>query len=339
MQVKESNILLMRLKSMGDVVFTLPAVHLLREAFPRARIIFLVSAENAPLLEGFREVDETIALNRARYRRGNPLHILTETFTLFRRLRRGRFSLAVDFQGYGETAWLMWLSGAPQRWASVHATPRHWAYTRSFRCDYRVHPIEWNLSVLHQCGLRPGTVRNKFVLPDRGLDEARAFFTAHRLALDRPTLFIQPFTSSPQKNWPLDRYCAVARHWRERGRQVLFAGGPAERVALQPVREAGFPISAGERLLITNAGLMKLSTLTLGGDTGMLHLAVAMDQRVVMIIHSTRPGRTFPFQHRDWTVTPSAGEALSAISPETVIAASERALAETNPGIASPRPR
>ena len=139
----EPNILLMRLKSMGDVVFTLPAVHLLRESFPRARITFLVSAENAPLLEGFREVDETIALNRARYRSGNPLHILTETFTLFRRLRGGRFSLVVDFQGYGETAWLAKLSGAPQRWASVHTTPRRWAYTRSFPCNYHLHPVEW----------------------------------------------------------------------------------------------------------------------------------------------------------------------------------------------------
>jgi heptosyltransferase-1 len=332
----EPNILLMRLKSMGDVLFTLPAVHLLRETYPCARITFLVSAENAPLLEGFQEVDETIVLNRARYRSGNPLHILTETFTLFRRLRRSRFSLVVDFQGYGETAWLARLSGAPQRWASVHSTPRHWAYTRSFPCNYHVHPIEWFLSLLNQCGVRPGTVRNEFVLPDRALNEARRFFTAHRLAFDRPTLFIQPFTSSPHKNWPLDRYCTVARHWRERGRQVLFAGGPAERTALQPVRQAGFPTSAGATLLITDAGLMKLCTLTLGGDTGVLHLAAAMDKRVVMIINSIRPGRAFPFQHRDWTVTPPAGEALSAISTEAVIAACERALAETGIGGAPP---
>ena len=69
----EPNILLMRLKSMGDVLFILPAVHLLREVFPRARISFLVSAENAPLLAGFRDVDNTITLDRARYRGGNPL--------------------------------------------------------------------------------------------------------------------------------------------------------------------------------------------------------------------------------------------------------------------------
>ena len=321
------NILLMRLKSMGDVVFTLPAVHLLRDSFPRARITFLVSAENAPLLEGFRDVDETLVLNRARYRSGNPLHILTETFTLFRRLRGGRFSLVVDFQSYGETAWLTRLSGAPQRWASVHSTPRHWAYTRSFRCDYRVHPVEGLLSFLQQCGVRRGTVRNQFVLPDKYLSEARSFFVAHRLAVDRPTLFIQPFTSRAPKNWPLDRYCAVARHWRTQGRQVLFGGGPADRAALESARQAGFPVSAGVPLLVS-AGLAKLCALTLAGDTGLLHLAAAMGRRVAVIIPSTAPGNKYPFQHPESAITPAEGRDISTIGAERVITACERALAE-----------
>jgi heptosyltransferase I len=327
MMEKEPNILLIRLKSMGDVVFTLPAVHLLRESFPRSRITFLVSAENAPLLEGFRDVDATIELNRARYRSGNPLHILTETIILFRRLRGGRFSLVVDFQGYGETAWLAKLSGAPQRWASVHTTPRHWAYTHSFPCNYRLHPVDWFLSLLQQCGVPPRTVRNEFAVPDKALNEARSFFAAQGLAPDRPTLFIQPFTSTQDKNWPLDRYGAVARHWREQGRQVLFGGGPADCAALEPVRQAGFPISAGVPLLVS-AGLAKLCALTLAGDTGLLHLATAMGKRVVAIIPSTAPGNKFPFQHPEWAITPSVGVDISTIGAETVIAASERALAE-----------
>jgi heptosyltransferase-1 len=318
----------MRLKSMGDVVYTLPAVHLLRESFPQARITFLVSAENAPLIEGFREVDETIVLNRARFRSGNPLHILAETFTLFGRLRRSRFSLVVDFQGYGETAWLGLLSGAPQRWASVHTTPRHWAYTRSFRSNDQMHPVEWYLLLLHQCGVPPGTVRNEFVLPDKALEEARRFFAANQLALDCPTLLLQPFTSTREKNWPLDRYCAVARHWRERGRQVLFSGGPADRAALEPARQAGFPVSAGVPLLVS-AGLAKLCALTLAGDTGMLHLAAAMGRRVAAIIQAISPGSKYPFQHPEWAIIPAEGVDISTIGTEQVIVACERALAET----------
>ena len=68
---QNENILLIRLKSIGDVLFTLPAVHRVRENFPGAKITFLTSRENAPLLEGFREVDGVITLDHARFQSGN----------------------------------------------------------------------------------------------------------------------------------------------------------------------------------------------------------------------------------------------------------------------------
>ena len=142
----------------------------------------------------------------------------------------------------------------------------------------------------------------------------------------KPTLFIQPFTSTSHKNWPLDRYLAAAGLWQRRGLQVLFSCGPAERTALEPAREAGFPTSAGTSLLVT-AGLMKLSTLILGGDTGLLHLAVAMDQRVIMMMNSIGPGSAYPFQHPDWTVTPANGQSVAAISTDAVDEACGRTFA------------
>lgn len=332
----ELNILLIRLKSMGDVLFTLPAVHLLREAFPRARITFLVSVENAPLLEGFRDVDETIVLDRARLRGGNPVRIGAEMLGLLRRVRPGKFSLVVDFQGYGETAWLARLSRARERWACVHKTLRRWAYTHSLLWNKCVHPIDCYLSLLHQCGIGPRAVRNEFVLPDKALKEARGFFAAHGLAPDRPTLFVQPFTSTARKSWPLDRYFALARHWRARGRQVLIGGGPSDRAALQPARHAGFPVSAGVPLLVS-AGLAKLCALTVGGDTGLLHLAAAMGKRVAVIIRASAPGNKYPYPHPDWAITPAMGMDVAAVSVETVIAACERALVETGLGL-PPRP-
>ncbi len=325
--VRSENILLIRLKSIGDILFLLPVVHAVRESFPGAKITFLTSSENAPLLQGFREVNEVIMLNRARFQSGNLRAILSEAFSLFRRLRRGKFSLVMDFQGYGETAWLAWLSGAPQRWGSVYGPGRRWAYTRGVTRNDRIHHVDRYLSLLEQCGLRPGKILNEFVLPDGALKEAQEFFAAHHLNAAKPTLFIQPFTSSSHKNWPLDRHLAVARHWQERGRQILFGGGPAERAALEPARLAGFPVSAGVPFLVTG-GLMKLSSLILGGDTGALHLAVALGKRVVMIRDSIAPGSPYPYQHPDWTVTPTSGRDLSRIEIRTVIEACERALNE-----------
>jgi len=321
------NILLIRLKSIGDVLFALPAVHMVRENFPGAKITFLTSRENISLLEGFQEVDEVIPLDRARFQSGNPRAIVSEAFSLWRRLRRGKFSLVVDFQGYGETGWLAWLSGASQRWGSVYSQGRRWAYTRGVTRNDRTHHVDRYLALLEQCGLRRGRIRNQFILPDGALNEARQFFAAHHLEVARPTLFFQPFTSSPNKNWPLDRQLAVARYWQAQGWQILFGGGPGERNALEPVRAAGFPVSAGVSLLVTG-GLMKLSSLILGGDTGALHLAVAMDKRVVMTQQSIAPGCPYPYQHPDWSVTPIRGSDVPNIETGAVIEACARASSE-----------
>jgi len=324
------NILLIRLKSIGDILFTLPAVHVVRENFPDAKLHFLVSREHAPLLRGFAEIDEILPLDRAVYRSGNWRAAVSSTFDLLRVLRRKKFSLAVDFQGYGETEILAWWSGAPRRWGCVYHVPtRGWLYTRGVRLNYRIHPADSHLALLRECGLRRGEIRNEFVVPADALAEASSFFTANGLEAGRPTLFVQPFTSTPFKNWPLENFLALAAYGRSQGWQVLFGGGPSERAALEPARAAGFPIAAGEPLLVS-AGLMNLSTLMVGGVTGLIHLAVALQKRVLMLIGYPDRESGFPYLHRDWAVSPPTGGNVSEIQVTAVIDACARALAELN---------
>ena len=319
------NILLIRLKSIGDVLFTLPAVHAVRENFPDAKLHFLVSKEHATLLRGFAEIDAVIPVDRRIYGSGNFSSAGRDTIRLLRSLRQPEFSRTIDFQGYGETAFLSWWTGAPERWGSVYQMARGWAYTHGVPRVGAAHPAAGGLALLRECGLTVGPVRNEYVLPADALDEARRFFAANQLDVVKPTLFLQPFTSTPHKNWPLEKFLKLAGHWQSQGMQVIFGGGPADRAALESARAAGFAISAGVPLLVTG-GLMKLSALVVGGDTGLLHLAVAMGRRVVMIMRSNC-GQTFPFQHPDWAVVAAAGQPVSSVEISTVIEASTRALA------------
>ena len=313
------NILIIRLKAIGDVIQTLPAVHAVRENFPAAKITFLTSKENASLLLGFRDVNEVIGLDRAALRCGNPFRVLPEFTSLLRRLRAGKFSLVIDLQGYGETAWLTWFSGAPQRWRGIHGAGRNWAYTRHARPGSEAHGAQWHRRLLDQCGLKIGVARNEFVLPPTALDDARAWFANHRLDPTKPTIYVQPFTSSADKNWPLENYLAVAQRWQECGVQIIFGGGPADMGSLEPPRRAGFAVSAGVPLLVTG-GLMQLSTLVLGGDTGALHLAVAQGKRVLMLMQEATSSSPIPFQHPDWVLAPKLG-GIATISVAEVNAA------------------
>src|SRR6267378_456057 len=114
------NILLIRLKSIGDVLFTLPAVHAVRQNFPDARLHFLVSRESATLLRGFAEIDAVIPFDRKIYASGKVSAAGLDTLRLLRGLRVPQFSRTIDFQGYGETAILSWWTGAPERWGTVY---------------------------------------------------------------------------------------------------------------------------------------------------------------------------------------------------------------------------
>jgi ADP-heptose:LPS heptosyltransferase len=320
---QNQNILILRLTSIGDVVLTLPAVSVLRQNFPAAKISFLTTKENAELLRGFRDVDEIIALDRAAFRSGNPWRIGREFFHLLRRLRDGKFSLAVDLQGNGESAWLTRLTGAPQRWGQVYRNGRGWAYTRQIKSTPKIHPAESYLDMLEQCGLKIGAIRNEFVLPIAAINDARAWFADHQLNVAKPTLYLQPFTSGAHKNWQLENYLAVARHWQTFGVQIILGGGCADRAALEPARREGFAVSAGVPMLVTG-GLMQLSTLVLGGDTGALHLAVAQGNRILMLMHKNTHGSPVPFQHPSWVVVAPRPAAIAEISVAEVNSALAR---------------
>jgi len=313
------NILVIRLKAIGDIVFTLPAIAALRERFPTAKITFLTSRENAALLRGFAQVQGVMVLDRAALRSGNPLKVGAEFFGLLRRLRAGKFTHVVDFQGFGETAWMARLTGARERWGSVYGKGRSWAYTHGLVRDDQLHPADWNLRLLAGCGVSARAVQNEFVLPAEVLAAARRFFTDHALDVARPSLVIQPFTSTAQKNWPFENFLAVARHWRAAGVQVIWVGGPAEAARMERARAEQFCVATNLPLLVS-AGLVRLATLTLGGDTGLGHLGVAQGRRVLMLMMHKNPGACVPYQHPEWVVTPKTSRQIREIDVAEVIA-------------------
>jgi ADP-heptose:LPS heptosyltransferase len=322
------NILLIRWKSIGDVVFTLPALRCLRSNFPGSRITYLTSPEFASLVKSFAVADEILTVDRARlkqfYNGG-----LKELLNLWRGLSRTRFDIVVDFQSYGETAWLSWLTRAPQRWGLVHRPSRAWAYTRAVPWDEKAHPVDAQLRVLAEGGLETSPVENVFELPSEKRIAADRLFIEFGLRPDWPTVFIQPFTSAPQKDWPLEKWLALGRRLRGLETQVLFGGGPADRARLGPAMSEKFPVAAGTDLL-TSCSLAARCALVLGADTGLLHLANAAGCRVVLMKHLT--AKECPYGHPDRVLTPrQAGVWVAEIEVETVLAEVLRVLSLKSP--------
>jgi ADP-heptose:LPS heptosyltransferase len=309
-------ILITRLKSIGDVLFTLPAVNCVRRNFPAARISFLVNKSCAPLLAGFPAVDQVLVLDRDIYRLRNPFGVVGATWELLRKLRSEKFTHAIDLHGFGETGLLTRWTGAPERWGIVYKPGRGLAYTKTVARRDDLHPIDGNLEVLKQAGLELAGVENRFVLPEATLQEAGHLLKTLGFHPGQKFLFLQPFTSNVRKDWPLENFLRLAEHLKTRGIRVLFGGGPSDRERLEPVLRQGYPASAGVSLMVS-AALAGQSQLAIGGDTGLLHLVVALQKPVLMLL--TSPAiRTIPYGHREWTLAPKPGQALASLPWELV---------------------
>jgi ADP-heptose:LPS heptosyltransferase len=310
---------------MGDVVFTLPAVNLVRENFPDARITFLTAAENRAIVEQFDAVDEVLSLDRQLFKQHHYGKGCAMLYELMKKLRSSNFCLSIDLQSYGETALLTRLTGAKDRWAWVIGNKlRKHAYTHVTARSDQLHPVDINLEMLTQFGLKTAPVRNEIQLSNQGRDEAYQFFKDHGLNLNLPTFVIQAFTSAAHKNWPLENYLTVAKRWRNSGYQIVFSGGPKEAHCLEPATRAGFPVCISP--IATVCWLMKLSRLVIGGDTGLLHLGVAIGKRVVVLMSPDGARTPIPYGHVKWVVWTPTDKDIRGISIDSVNRAIEKAL-------------
>ena len=97
-------ILLVRLRRIGDIVMTTPAITALKQALPQASLTYVVEEPYVRLIEGNPDIAKTIRI---------PPHQHVASFLdLVRRLRRERFDIAVDFHGGPRASRITWLSGA-----------------------------------------------------------------------------------------------------------------------------------------------------------------------------------------------------------------------------------
>ena len=316
-KIEPRNILVIRLGGIGDILFTLPAINLLKDNFANCHLSYLTKKAFLPIIKGFPAVDEVIAYDSDGFNNRNPIRKFQTAISLFQKLHQADYQLIIDFHGLGKTALIGSLTGAKERWGIIRKKISKPFYTYSQPIIPNIHRIDLNRLLLENVGLNQYSVKNSFVLPQIDFQKGLNLWKELGLSFEQPTLFIQPFTNFENKNWPLENYLAVAHYCKSHNVQVIFGGGPKDSKALHHVA-IDFPVTAGRADFLTTASLMKLSTLILGGDTGMLHLAVALDKKVIMLMNGTGYQRFYPYQHQNWAIIPKSSFNIEDIEIETV---------------------
>jgi predicted lipopolysaccharide heptosyltransferase III len=350
-------ILLVRLRLIGDVVFTTPLLGGLKRQFPDAQLTYLVEPAAAPVLQGNPDIDELIIVPRrsgvARWR---------DDLALVAGLRRRRFDVALDLHGGPRSALFTWASGAPRR-IGYTIRGRSWMYTDVVRRAPDLgarHSVKNQWDLLSPLGVTPADPeRNPVEMQE---DAAAAASVERRLQAagfaSRPIVVLHASAGNPFRRWPEESFvalmCQLVRN--DPNRVVILFSGPSDEAAASRIiadarRELGS--LAGSVAQIGDFDLSELRALThraavyIGGDSGPMHIAATTATPIVALFGPTLAGRSIPWRSpryfaeavdagqlpcrpcRQRHCAPGDFRCLTGIAPARVIEAAERALAVT----------
>lgn len=302
-------ILLVKLSSLGDVVHALPALQDIRHALPDAQIDWVVEAAFAPLVRRCQGVRRVIESDLRRWRKSplsSPTRAAWRAFKLD--LQRERYDAVIDLQGLTKSAVVSRLARL------VPGGKRYALANRTDGAGYEA-PTRWLADVAVPVAARTSAVQRSRELCARALGYSlpkKEYFGLVALvhsALTATNNIVNSLPASPcvalihgtsraDKQWPLE-------HWQSLGARLNTAG---YTVALAHGSDAEQRTSDAIASQLTSAVVwprLNLDALTdalaqcagvIGVDSGLSHIAVALDLPHVQIYNFDTAWRTGP-QH------------------------------------------
>ena len=278
------SILIIKPSSLGDVVHTLPAVACVKRRWPGARLSWLVNPEWAPLLHGNADVDEIILFPRSEFRGlGGLLRFHRWAGTLRERVNA---DLVLDFQGLLRSGYVAWKAGGeswgtsdsregarffhdhvvsvPPRTAPVHAVQRYLSLVEALGCDTSG-SLEWKLPAAE---LPPGLPPEYVVLHPYSRGAGKSLAAAEVAA------FCEALAPMP----------------------VVIAGRADEKPP-----EGGSVVNLLNRTTLPElCELLRRARFVISVDSGPMHIAAALNPRLLSIHTWSDPRKVGPCSPGAW---------------------------------------
>ena len=317
-------ILLVRLRLIGDVVFTTPILRALRLRYPDAHISYLVERLAEPVVRDNPHLSAVILAER---RPG--LARLRDDVALARRLRRERFDLVIDLHGGPRAGWLTLATGAPMR-IGYTIPGRAWMYTHVVQRAPDLTPRhsvvnQWDLLAPLGIGAcHPAREPVEMAISAEAEARVARRLARHGITASHALVVVHVSAGNPFRRWPAESFATMiaelARHHPER--RFMVVSGPSDAVAARAVAdaaqhalgpaEAGHSTSRSVRLQADRAvvhgefGVDELRALAgraavyIGGDSGPLHIAATTTTPIVALFGPTLAERSMPWRDRHW---------------------------------------
>jgi ADP-heptose:LPS heptosyltransferase len=305
---KPERVLVIRTDRMGDVILSLPVLTALKESFPGVHVAMLLRPYTAGLVEGYPDVDEILLFEEPKNWKS-----LWRIRQWARWLQRHHFDTVLCLHPKPLLALMCYLAQIPHRVGTGYR-----AYSFLFnqkiyhhRKSGARHELEFNLDLSEKIGATLKKVTFKIPIPPPAHAAAERFLNENKISNQEKWVILHPGSGGSAKDWPLEKFVALSdRLQSEAGVKTIFTGGPDDAELLQQVMaHARFKPALwfGKSGLKELAALIRRASLFIANSTGPLHLAVALETRVIGFycpIIPCLPRRWGPYGHLDSVLSP-----------------------------------
>jgi heptosyltransferase-1 len=298
-------ILIVKISALGDVAHALPAALYLRNRLPEARIDWLVEETFAPLLEPLPYLDHILPINIRAVRRRHSFRELKRLWKGLRQIRAIGYDYVFDLQGNIKSAFYTLASGAPQRFGFDRTSVREWP---NLLATNRRVPLEGSTCHVSDRSLAvvmaafPGGEIPSFGQCLRADPAATAdvheWLQENGAGPGAKVVVCHPGTTWKTKMWSCQRWSELLGcfHDREDIHFVLTWGSSEEKELVEQIRResGGHPLLWRGGTIPELVALLELADLTVGGDTGPVHMAAALNRPTVSLFRATDARRNAP---------------------------------------------
>lgn len=278
-------ILIVKTSSLGDLVHTLPAVTDAARARPELRFDWLSEKSFAEIPAWHPAVERVITCEMRRWRKNLWQTWRSGEWQAFRNaLRETPYDLVLDAQGLFKSAWLAAQARGPH---AGHAREQAASlfYDRAIPIPRDDHAVDRQRDLFAQAlgYTRPLTA------PDSGLDLSHFV----KPQLPQPYAVFLHATTWPSKCWPESHWQQLGRWFAQQNCSVALPwGNEAERVAAERIAAAFGGVVLPRMNLTAVAGVLAYAKVVVGVDTGLAHLAAAVNTPSVTLYGPTLPALT-----------------------------------------------
>lgn len=285
----------------GDMVMAQTLFKLLAQRAGVVAIDVLAPAWAAPVLQRMPEIRNSIPMPI-----GHGKLQLRQRWRIGRQLRGARYRQAILLPNSLKSALVPWFACIPRRTGWLGEA--RYLLLNDWR---KLSPERYPLMVQRFAALAyQKNTALPAALPRPALhidaDNQQRLCQELGLAAERPMLGLCPGAEfGPAKQWPVSHYAKVAAHYLQRGWQVLLLGSANDQAAAIAIRQAvpeqyraHCVSAAGRTQLIDAVDLLGLCRGVVSNDSGLMHVAAAVNAPLVAVYGSTSPDFTPPLSDR-----------------------------------------